>query len=60
MHRHKLHDMPDVWTLKDQYEGCYIIEQLTPLVEGETAGPEVRKIFKEKIHSTWDNFSLAT
>ena len=60
MHRHKLHVMPDDWTITGQYEARYIIEQLTPLVEGEPAGPEVRKIFKEKFHSTWDNFSLVT
>ena len=60
MHRYKLHEMPDDWTLTSQREARYIIEQLTPLVEGEPAGPEVREIFKENFHSTWDNFSLAT
>jgi len=58
MHRHKLHEMPDVWTLKGQCYVRYIIEQLTLLIEGEPAGPEVRKIFKEKFHSTWEIFFL--
>ena len=54
IHIHKLYEMPDGGTLKGQCEACYIIEQLTSLVEGEPAGPEVRKIFKENFHSTWD------
>jgi len=29
---------------------------LFPRVEGEPAGPSVKKIFKEKFHSTWDNY----
>jgi len=48
--------MTDDWTLKDQCEARYIIEQLNPLVEFDPARPEVRKIFKEKFYSTWENF----
>ena len=48
--------MPDDWTLTGQCDTRYIIEKLTPLVEEEPAGLEVKKTFKEKFHSTWDNF----
>jgi len=57
MYRYKLHEMPDDWTLKGQYEARYIIKQLTPLVEVEPTGLEVKKIFNEKFHSTWDFFT---
>ena len=56
MHMHKLHEIPDDWTLIGQYEAHYIKEKLTLPVESETDGPEVKKIFKEKFHFTWDNF----
>jgi len=56
INKHTLHEMPDGWNFKGQYEVRYIIEQLAPLAEGEPAGPEERKIFKEKFHSTWDIF----
>ena len=56
IHRHKLHTMPDNWTLTGQSEVRNIVEQLLPHVEGEPADPSVKKIFKEKFHSTWDNY----
>ena len=48
--------MPDNWTLTGQSEVRNIVEQLLPHVEGEPAEPSVKKIFKEKFHSTWDNY----
>ena len=48
--------MPDNWTLTGQSEVRNIVEQLLPHVEGEPADPSVKKIFKEKFHSTWDNY----
>ena len=55
-HRHKLHKMPDEWTLSGQCEVRDIVEQLLPHVDGEPTDPSVKKIFKEKFHSTWDNY----
>lgn len=49
IHMHKLH--------KDSY-WFYIVYYLTSLIDGESAGPEVKKKIKEKF-CYWDNFSLA-
>jgi len=43
MHRHKLHKIPDNWNLTGQSEVRNIIEQFLPRVEGEPAGPSVKK-----------------
>jgi hypothetical protein len=58
-HRHKVHanfaTEPDGWTKEGMCEVRRIIDQITPLVEGE-AGNGLRKIFSAKPHSTWDNY----
>ena len=56
---HELHKIPDDWTLTDQSEVCNIVEQLLLHIDDESASPLVKKLFKEKFHSTWENFSLA-
>ena len=56
MYMHKLHKIPDDLTLTSQCEARYIIELSNPLVEDKPTGLEVKKIFKEKFHSTWDIF----
>jgi len=47
MHRHKIYDMPDDWNFTDQCAVRYILEKLAPIVEGEPAGPEEKKIFRK-------------
>ena len=56
IHRHKLHKIPDTWTLTGQSKVHTIVEKLLARVEGEPASPSVKKIFKEKCHSTWDSY----
>jgi hypothetical protein len=57
-HQHKVHEHfatePEEWTKGGMCKVKQIINQLTPLVEGEL-GNGLCKIFSAKPHSTWDN-----
>ena len=57
VHRHKLHTKPPGWTTQGPSEVRKIMEMITPMVEGQEAGyGGQRQIYRQKPHSTWDNF----
>ena len=55
MHRHKLHDKPTGWSAMGPLEARRMMEYINPLVIGEPTDGR-RQIFREKPHSTWDNY----
>jgi hypothetical protein len=55
LHRHKCHPPITGFTRQGPMEVRMIMEDLKHLVQGEEADRR-RQIFKEKPHSTWDNF----
>ena len=55
-HRHKCWERDDGWTKEGPNEVKRLIELLQPMVIGEVQKPHTRQIFREKPHSTWDNY----
>jgi hypothetical protein len=56
VHRHKLHTKPPGWTTQGPSEVRKIMEMITPMVEGQEPLLGQRQIYRQKPHSTWDNF----
>jgi hypothetical protein len=54
VHRHKMHEKPIGWNKQGPNEVRMIMEKINQMVVGEGTA-NVRKIFTEKPHSTWDN-----
>jgi hypothetical protein len=56
IHRHKMHEKYDGWNKQGPSEVRRLMEIITPRIEGETEVRGMRQIFKERPHTTWDNF----
>jgi hypothetical protein len=60
LHRHKLHEKPAGWNAMGPLEVRMILEQLGSMVIEEDNSTNTmistRNIFREKPHSTWDNY----
>ena len=55
VHRHKLHFRPDGY-VEGPNEVRLLTENIIPQVRGETAASELRQIYVQKPHCTWDNY----
>jgi hypothetical protein len=56
VHRHKLHTKAPGWTTQGPFEVRMIMEMITPMIEGQEPLLGQRQIYREKPHSTWDNY----
>ena len=55
-HRHKCHEKFDGWNKQGPSEVRRLMQIITPRIEGEPEVAGIRQIFKERPHTTWDNF----
>lgn len=54
IHRHTCYEKPPGWTVMGQLEVRMLMEKIGSMVLGEDSTK--KKIFREKPHSTWDNY----
>lgn len=55
IHRHKLHEKEQGWTLQGPNEVKMLMKKIRPLIRGERHLNGVPQIFLWKPHTTWDN-----